>query len=315
VTYAPADLLAVRAYLMAQTGLPANALGIPGDPDHAESGGYHEGNDDLARVGRLNTDYSKRESARDRPGTNAASAIDVGDFNRGGKTLRGLSVWLAGRCQAGDPRTADIREIIYSPDGRTVRRWDRLGIRSTGDNSHLFHTHLSFFRDSEGRRDEAFLSLLREYFEGAPTYASSTQEDPMDLLVKAGDLATGQLWLATGGTRYPITTAVGERRQALHRAGVLPLANGGNVWLEPDIAALDAYGQAVDERDAARDAADQTRDAALLAAIQALAVGGTTVDTAAIIAAVNAAAAAVAASVKARFAAAAQAGADAPAAG
>jgi hypothetical protein len=44
-------------------------------------------------------------------------------------------LWLVGRCKAGDPDAADIREIIYTPDGKTVQRYDRLGIRSTGDSS------------------------------------------------------------------------------------------------------------------------------------------------------------------------------------
>jgi hypothetical protein len=173
MTYAPADLLAVRQYLMGQTGLPANALGIPGDPDHAETGGYHEGNDDLARVGRLTSDYSKRESPRDRPGSNAASALDIGDFRHVRPdgtvvTLRSLSLALVHACAVGVPGTADVREVIYTPDGSTVRRFDQLGIRSTGDSSHLYHTHISFFRDSEGRRAQPdnILGLIQALIEG-----------------------------------------------------------------------------------------------------------------------------------------------------
>jgi hypothetical protein len=56
--------------------------------------------------------------------------------------------WCVAECVAGAPDTGDLREIIYSPDGAAVRRWDRLGMRSTGDSSHLFHTRFSFFRDS-----------------------------------------------------------------------------------------------------------------------------------------------------------------------
>ncbi|WP_037684611.1 hypothetical protein, partial [Streptomyces griseus] len=65
-------------------------------------------------------------------------------------------------CTAGAPDTRDIREIIYSPDGQTVKRWDRLGKRSTGDSSHLWHTHFSFFRDSiKAGRD--LTPLFRRY--------------------------------------------------------------------------------------------------------------------------------------------------------
>jgi hypothetical protein len=66
--------------------------------------------------------------------------------------LRELSVWIVGQCQAGAPDCADLREVIYSPDGKTVKRWDRLGIRSSGSLSHLTHTHFSWFADAEQRR-------------------------------------------------------------------------------------------------------------------------------------------------------------------
>lgn len=185
MTYSPDDLAAIRDYLIAtldlQPGtargvdLEPNEVGISGDPAHATSGGYHEGNDDLARVGRLTTDYSKRESPRDRPGSNAASALDIGDFNARGHTLRSVSLAIVDACQRGDPRTRDIREIIYTPDGVNVHRWDRLGIRTTGDASHLWHTHLSLHRDAEGRRadDNNLGGLLKEIIEGSGDMASA----------------------------------------------------------------------------------------------------------------------------------------------
>lgn len=166
MTYAPADLLAVIRYLR-DHGAPADALGIVGDAAHAASGGYHEGHDDLAAHGRLGYDYSVVESRRDTRPTDAASAVDFA----GTSWWRPLTLWLVDQCKAGTPGTEDIREIIYTPDGQTVRRWDRLGVRSSGDDSHLWHTHLSFFRDSEGHRG-TFLALLRSYFEPALTSAA-----------------------------------------------------------------------------------------------------------------------------------------------
>lgn len=177
MTYNPVDLVGVRGYLSRTLGLSANELGIMGDPAHASSGGYHEGNDDLARVGQLTSDYSKRESPRDRPGTDGASALDIGFFDRivSGRrvTLRSFSAGLVAACERGDPRARDIREVIWSPDGSVVRRWDRLGIRSTGSSSHLTHTHTSFFRDSEGRRDrdDNVFGLFRELLEGVDAMA------------------------------------------------------------------------------------------------------------------------------------------------
>jgi hypothetical protein len=75
-------------------------------------------------------------------------------------------LWIVGQCKAGAPDTRDIREVIYSPDGVTVKRWDRLGKRSSGDDSHRDHTHISYHRDAEGRDK---VSLFKRFFEGTPS--------------------------------------------------------------------------------------------------------------------------------------------------
>ncbi|MEV0806784.1 hypothetical protein [Micromonospora sp. NPDC050200] len=170
MTTAPANLLAVRRLLLDSLNIdPATVrdadlepgeVGIVGDPAHR--GGYHCGSD---RV--VTNDYSVVESKRDSSGlTLHASALDVGVFQvrSGGGThnLRTFSVWCVAQCVANTPDSRDLREIIYSPDGRTVRRWDRLGKRSSGDDSHLHHTHFSFFRDStKANRDQT--PLFRRY--------------------------------------------------------------------------------------------------------------------------------------------------------
>ncbi len=170
MTRAPENLLAVRRLLLAYLNvdkstvraadLEPGEVGIVGDTAHR--GGYHCGSD---RV--VDNDYSVVESARDSSGlTLFASALDVGMFTvtSGGRThnLRTLSTWMVAQCKAGTADTRDIREVIYSPDGKVVRRWDRLGKRSTGDSSHLTHTHFSFFRDStKAGRD--LTPLFRRY--------------------------------------------------------------------------------------------------------------------------------------------------------
>jgi hypothetical protein len=142
MTYAPARLFEVRHYLQPITGLPDAQLGIVGDISHV--GGYHHGWDQRAG----SSDYSWVESGRDSSHkTNAARALDVGMFDR----MREMSVWLAAECAKGAPDTLDIREVIYSPDGVTVERWDRLGRRTSGDDSHRTHTHISWFADAEDR--------------------------------------------------------------------------------------------------------------------------------------------------------------------
>lgn len=164
MTSAPPVLLDVRRLLLEHLGghgLASAEVGIVGDTAHR--GGYHCGADRLDPT----RDYSVVESPRDKSGlTLDASALDVGTFSvtAGGRThtLATFSTWLAGQCDANAPDTRDIREVIYSPDGRTVRRWDRLGRRSSGDDSHLYHTHVSYFRDAI-RAGRAQTPVFRRY--------------------------------------------------------------------------------------------------------------------------------------------------------
>jgi hypothetical protein len=167
MTRAPANLLAVRNLLLTHLDnapgpddLDPGEVGIVGDSTHR--GGYHCGSD---RV--VPNDYSVVESPRDRLGlTLDAAALDVGQFSvrSGGRyhTLPSFSGWCVAQCVANAADTGDIREIIYSPDGTTVKRWDRLGKRTSGDSSHRWHTHFSFFRDAiKAGRDQR--PLFRRY--------------------------------------------------------------------------------------------------------------------------------------------------------
>lgn len=159
MTYAPQALLDLRAYLRPLTGLPDAELGIVGDKNH--DGGYHHGWDNRSTNNGATDDYSWTESSRDSSHkTNAARALDVGMFPE----LRKMSVWIVEQCKAGASDTLDMREVIYSPDGKVVLRWDRLGIRSSGDNSHLEHTHFSWFADAEHRaKTGPFQRFFEEY--------------------------------------------------------------------------------------------------------------------------------------------------------
>ncbi|MBL6275562.1 hypothetical protein JMF97_05225 [Micromonospora fiedleri] len=170
MTRAPDNLMAVRRLLLDHLNrdpnrardedLEPNEVGIVGDANHR--GGYHCGSD---RV--VTNDYSVVESSRDRNGlTLDAAALDVGMFqvtvDGRRHNLASFSTWCVAQCVANAADTRDIREIIYSPDGKVVRRWDRLGRRNTGDRSHLWHTHFSFFRDSiKANRDQR--PLFRRY--------------------------------------------------------------------------------------------------------------------------------------------------------
>jgi hypothetical protein len=170
MSYADPALIQARTYLMSR-GIPGNAIGIVGDQSHQSSGGYHVGNDVLAQIGKLNSDYSKRQTDKDRPGSNAAMALDIGGLP--GQQLSDLTNWLIAQCRAGTADTRNIREVIgrKSPAGG-IQHYDALGLQTGLPAGHDTHTHISYYRDSEGG-DKT--SLFRRYFEGTP------QEDDMPL--------------------------------------------------------------------------------------------------------------------------------------
>ena len=168
MTYAPATLTALRSYL------------IKADP-HLRGQDRHrrrrrargQGHELPPRDARsFGWDAYSRQTARDKAGlTEAASAIDIGNHSG----LRRLSVWLVIQARDNAPGTRDMREIIYSPDGVKVLRWDRERGPSSqprpgeADSSHLTHTHVSYYRDSQGRDK---VGVFRPYYE---------PEDEMDL--------------------------------------------------------------------------------------------------------------------------------------
>lgn len=183
MTYADPALVDARTYLISR-GIPGNAIGIVGDQSHRSTGGYHVGNDVLARIGKLNSDYSKRQTDKDRPGSNAAMALDIGGLS--GQQLSDLTNWLIAQCKAGTHDTRNIREVIgrKTPAGG-IQRYDALGLQTGLPAGHDTHTHISYYRDSEGG-DKT--SLFRRYYEPAPPAASSTpQEEDDDMrLIRAG---------------------------------------------------------------------------------------------------------------------------------
>lgn len=213
MTRAPQNLLAVRTLLLTHlnvdkgttrgSDLEPMEVGVIGDANHR--GGYHCGRDRVVAG-----DYSVIESPRDRNGlTLDAAALDVGLFEvrSGGRThtLRSFSVWCVNQCKANTPDSRDIREIIYSPDGKVVRRWDRLGRRITGDDSHLWHTHFSFFRDSiKVGRDQT--PLFRRYL---ATIGLIPPEDDMPLTdADAQKVAAAVLNMQLGRSGPALGTAV-----------------------------------------------------------------------------------------------------------
>jgi hypothetical protein len=167
VSYAPDTLRAAREFYIdavttAGYRIDPLSVGIVGDDSHAATGSsYHLGKDALRA-----DSYSIIESTRDRKGlTDAAAAVDYGwfDITADGTrhTLRTFSAWLVDQCREGAADTADIREVIYSLDGRTVHRWTASASAPPATVVTPPTPTCRTSRDSENRDKTA---LLRRYF-------------------------------------------------------------------------------------------------------------------------------------------------------
>lgn len=163
MTYAPKTLTALMAFWTKQGGVN---LGIVGNTAHTK--GYHLGKDrifDGSGPGIGWADYSVK-TTRDKAGlTNAASAVDLGRLDGSLTKLWAFSRWLADECKAGKPDTRDVREVIFwDPKTNRVLGWSDTApgafIPDYGDASHKTHTHISYYRDSEGRSK---LPLFQRY--------------------------------------------------------------------------------------------------------------------------------------------------------
>jgi hypothetical protein len=195
-----------------------------GDAAHQRRPSYHNGQDAITRYGRIAaTDYTIRTSRDREPWlSNAASALDIGNFSRNGKTLRGLSMSLVAQARAGLPGTQDMREIIYSPDGIVVMRWDRergyssMPRAGEADASHRWHTHVSWYRDSEYRHK---LAPFRHYFE--PTAASFWAPEVADDIQRAYPSgATVARKLRSLGVKYGTLINYGDLEAGLEARGI-----------------------------------------------------------------------------------------------
>lgn len=223
MTFSPPKLLELRAFLAPRTGLSAGNLGIVGDTRHVNGGtSYHLGREHLK-----GSAYS-RKTKRDKEGlSSAASAMDIGNH----KDLRRLSVALVKVCQANAPGTSDIREVIYSPDGRRVLRWDReRGFASDpeegeADDSHLFHTHVSWYRDSEARDKVGVF---------APLYGEKgLDEVPLIDFTLAKDEKGGTIKVRDGGAT--VVTIDGGDRPKLPAGMVRPVLGPATLAIRGDL--------------------------------------------------------------------------------
>lgn len=277
MTTAPKTILDAREVWRRETSLPWVSLGIVGDAAHADGGdSYHLGADQL----RDSASYSKTESPRDSKPTNDASALDIGFWSKTidgkGHNLRTFSTWLVAECAAGTADTKDIREVIYSPDGKTVKRWDRLGKRSTGDLSHLEHTHISYFRDSAGR-DKA--ALFERYFTEIKEGDMPTADEVATAVLAKLKTADGRVALANGvfntdgvvtAPSAAATEANPEWAVVTHLNQIWHRADGSNKKADQLVSLVGAVGKVVDAIAAGSTPAATEARAALATALAAI---------------------------------------------
>ena len=153
--------------------------GIVGDRSH--SFGYH-----LARNELPGTDYSV-QLRRDRAGdAGSASALDV---KFGPVLMRTVTARLLAAARAKDPRLSALREFCGTTDGRSTYPWDLSTGSSEGvgswDSSHLWHVHLSFYRDAAN--NGAALAPIAAVIGGVTLTPARARKS---VLVKRGDTLT-----------------------------------------------------------------------------------------------------------------------------
>lgn len=223
-TINPPQLVALGKFWRSQGGVN---LGVVGDTKHATKGtSYH-----LGRAQLLPTAYSI-ELSRDAKGlSEAASAIDLGRLNGKLANLRVFSKWLVARCMADPGVRKDIREIIYSPDGKKVQRYSGVDNKvhtgpGQGDDSHLTHTHISFYRDSE-TRDK--VGLFEPFF--AVAWGDDVPDDIRAIEPKPTKVAAA---IREFGHSPGSAINMGDLEAAMNRAGHL----FGSVINPSDVTAL-----------------------------------------------------------------------------
>lgn len=234
-TVAPTDLLNLRSVIQSRTGLTADELGIVGNAQHIATGGYHEGRSDLEAAGRLGSDYSDRLT-RDRDGlTESASAMDIGSrWASGRDAWMRFSALLAAHLISGDPDLSAVRAINYTSDHLGKVRIDREEGWKVEPSSDTDHTHVEWYRDTEGKR-QASLDAIAAL---VSTAVNGTSPVP----VAAGPV------LVVDGELGPLTITAWQRRMGTTPDGVITQPPGRSELVRAVQSYLNANG-ARDARD------------------------------------------------------------------
>lgn len=154
-----------RLYALVAKGLPGQTMngGVIGDQRHGS--GYHRSRNALRAAGKY-SDYSIQAS-RDKKGNgDYASALDV-TFHRVADLIAACKR-MERACLAKDKRLNALREWIGTLDGKHVIGYSpyRGHYITSSDTSHLWHMHLSIFRDSN--ENDGLLAQIAAVLVGTP---------------------------------------------------------------------------------------------------------------------------------------------------
>lgn len=182
MTTAPSDLLALRKSIAQITGVTNPVeIGIVGDDAHGN--GYHLGVQSIKDRGNYPTDdYSTRQS-RDRVGGDFASAMDITlSWVHGGR--KAAIQWSNAMVNAlKNGQLPGVRAINYLNFAGQKRRYDSFsGTEVSTSDTVDIHTHIEWWRDSEGRRSfDKMLGLMQQAV-GGISVAEWTQQQINDVV-------------------------------------------------------------------------------------------------------------------------------------
>lgn len=181
MAFTPKSINLVRSYLVDKTGREGKYFSVSRTVQASQGQrkfrGYHLGRDQIFGPNGLgDRDYSVRRR-RDRVGlTDARSALDI---NLSDKVEKDLIVFLRSAVLTGLPGAEDVREFLGPlANGRAARfaienEWEP-ELYPVGD-SHEWHVHVSWFRDSE-MHDKVM--LFEPFFGGRAALPPEEVPDP-----------------------------------------------------------------------------------------------------------------------------------------
>src|SRR6266576_2301937 len=205
MTVAPLDLVALRTSIMDRTGVTNfAAVGINGDGSHDK--GYHLGVLTIQRKGNYpDNDYSTTQ-LRDRVGADYASAMDVTlEWIHGGRSaaIKWSNSVVAIRKSGLLP---EIRAINYMDMQGRKRRYDSLTNTDVPSTDSVdIHTHIEWWRNTEGHRLSSFAVLLNLMDQSIPGAIAPTQpigDDEMTFY----RAPTGSVYFSIGGALVSLSS-------------------------------------------------------------------------------------------------------------